>query len=812
MKITYFNNLFTNVPHVVDIEEIINRIKREPNEVEANLLHQIRSSNDKETKQKLKKQLSGVCFSGEFTKRLDNQCKKHSGLICVDFDGFETLNDLHEFRQTIDQDPYTFISFVSPSGLGLKCVVKIPAVIENHVKYFNALEKHYDCEYFDTTSKNLSRFCFIAYDPDLYHNEDSELWEEMYEEQSFVEHTKTNENVYALKMDNTSDIIDNLLKWHKKRYPMINGQRNNNAHVLARAFNSFGVNKEEAIAVIVYEYSQNGFERSEIISCVNSAYKNIGEHNTKFFEDSDLKSKVTQYVRMDNKDKAIELLRERNVNEPDEVIKQFEHESNTYQYWELTDRNAIRFLPVMFIRFLQLNGFYKYFPSKSNLEDFIIVKIENNLVTHSSAAMIKQFVLDDLRNRDASEDVIGFFINQTKYFKNDYLSAIEMIDINFLEETKNTSYLYYSDCVVKVTKNAIETIDYIDIDAYVWKQSVLDRDYIPHALDDAFDYNRFVYNISKEGERFDSMKSVIGYLLHGFKRKSYAPAIIFNDEVISDNPEGGTGKGIFCHAISELRRTVKMDGKSWAHDKPFAFQTVNLDTQILVIDDIKKHFNFESLFSIITEGLTIEKKNKDAITLPAENSPKICITTNYAIKGHGNSFERRKFEIEFFKHYDKNFTPEDEFGRLLFDDWTRDDWAKFDAFMIHCLQCYLNTGLVEAGSVNLGIRRLSAASCHEFIEWLGLTADTDDVQKIPENIRVSLDDLMFEFAKEYPDYSERGKYKMSRIQWKRWIELYLNFLGKGDIVRGPKGNYAYIVNENESIDVVDHENDEPLPF
>jgi len=41
------------------------------------------------------------------------------------------------------------------------------------------------------------------------------------------------------------------------------------------------------------------------------------------------------------------------------------------------------------------------------------------------------------------------------------------------------------------------------------------------------------------------------------------------------------------------------------------------------------------LFSVVTEGLTLEKKNKDAIKIPFSKSPKIAITTNYAIKGSG---------------------------------------------------------------------------------------------------------------------------------------------------------------------------------
>ena len=65
---------------------------------------------------------------------------------------------------------------------------------------------------------------------------------------------------------------------------------------------------------------------------------------------------------------------------------------------------------------------------------------------------------------------------------------------------------------------------------------------------------------------------------------------------------------------------------------------------------MKKYFSFESMFSLITEGLTIEKKNKDAIKIPFQKSPKLIITTNHPcyaemyrkIAGHGYKNLRAK--------------------------------------------------------------------------------------------------------------------------------------------------------------------------
>ena len=268
------------------------------------------------------------------------------------------------------------------------------------------------------------------------------------------------------------------------------------------------------------------------------------------------------------------------------------------------------------------------------------------------------------------------------------------------------------------------------------------------------------------------MESTIGFLMHGHKNLSYCPAVILNDEVISDNPEGGTGKGIFMNALSHMKKLVTIDGKAFTFERSFAYQLVSADTQILCFDDVKKYFDFERLFSVVTEGLTLEKKNKDAIKIPFSKSPKIAITTNYAIKGAGNSFARRKWELELHQHYNKNFTPQDEFGRLFFGDWDDTEWCVFDNYMIQCLQLYLREGLIQSEFVNLKIRQLSAATSHDFVEWCGLLDGTQPNTKLEPNIRLNTNELYLDFVNEYPDYSPRAKMSISRIRFNKWLHSF----------------------------------------
>ena len=202
---------------------------------------------------------------------------------------------------------------------------------------------------------------------------------------------------------------------------------------------------------------------------------------------------------------------------------------------------------------------------------------------------------------------------------------------------------------------------------------------------------------------------------------------------------------------------------------------MSADTQILCFDDVRRHFDFERLFSVITEGLTLEKKNKDAIKIPFSKSPKVAITTNYAIKGKGSSFERRKWELELTQHYNKEFTPLIEFGKLMFGEWDDDEWCLFDNYMISNLQLYLENGLMKSTFVNLKIRKLSADTCHEFIEWCGLIAGHQEHVDLEPNHRIYKQKLYLDFVDEYPDYGPKAKMTISRTKFYKWLTSYGEF-------------------------------------
>lgn len=763
----------TDTPFFRDVYKILDRIKEGAGDTKE-LVKKIRNEKDKVQRQELKKLLPAICFSGTFNKRSDASLIEHSGLICLDFDGYPKQKELLQDKENLSKNKYVFSVFISPSGNGLKVLVKIPADPENHASYFNSLEKHFNSPYFDKTSKNISRVCYESYDPLIYINENSSVWN-VIEEPEYTEVNKYRDQA-TIPITDENKIVEILVKWWEKRYPMTEGQRNQNAFVLAMAFNDFGVNKSLA-SYVLNGYASNDFTLREIATTIDSAYKHTQNFGTKYYEDEERVSAIKAKLRRGVSRKEIKLqLQESNLDADtiESVLNKVEEENAKQTFWEKNEKGVIKIVHVQFKQFLEDNGFYKYCPEGS--KNYVFVKVTNNLIDHTSEKEIKDFILNYLLDLD-DISVYNYFADNTRFFKDEFLSLLSTIDIYFISDTKESAYLYYKNCAIKVTKEGVTMMDYLDLGGYVWKEQVIDRNFNHCSVDENFDFVRFINNIAGGNPlNVKSMESTIGYMLHGYKNLSFCPAVILNDEKISDNPEGGTGKGIFMNALGKMKKLVVIDGKAFDFSKSFPYQLVSADTQILCFDDVIKRFNFERLFSVITEGLTLEKKNKDAIKIPFSKSPKIAITTNYAIRGTGNSFARRKWELEFHQYYRKDFTPQDEFGRFLFGDWNDDDWCEFDNYMINCLIGYLRTGLVKGDFKNQTTRNLSSDTSHEFIEWVGLVnSDMVIEPAIPLNTRLYKNDLYYKFTDEYPDHR-----KLSRQEFYKWLKSYAEFISGSD--------------------------------
>ena len=116
-----------------------------------------------------------VTFSGVFSTRKNSCLVSHSGLMVLDFDHVKKIETL---KHTLLNDPEieTELLFTSPSGNGLKWVVKVDLTELSHAQYFQAISNYLFQKYnlkTDQSGKDVSRACFLAYDPSAYLNKNN---------------------------------------------------------------------------------------------------------------------------------------------------------------------------------------------------------------------------------------------------------------------------------------------------------------------------------------------------------------------------------------------------------------------------------------------------------------------------------------------------------------------------------------------------------------------------------------------------------------------------------------------------------------
>lgn len=755
MKINYFKNKESVSPdeRPKDVAYYLDRIQNGKHE---KIIKELRAEINPEKKKIIKGSLSAVTFCGTFITRKKDKLKQGSGLAILDFDKVENLL---EYKEKLKINPLIFACWISPSGNGLKALVRI-TVIKNDDDYkfiFKQLKDLFPD--LDDSGKDISRLCFESYDPDIYINLESKLFIPIYPDRA-IEVVNLG-SVTNIPLIDNDEIANRLITWFKKKFD--SSARNSSLFKLAIAFNDFGVSKIICERYLM-SFIEKDFSENEINLLINSAYKNSANFGTKQFEDKQKRTQIENIVLSGKKDKEIfEKYKEIDAEKLTAEIKLIKNNIKFDEFWTFNDKGKLEISAYRFKLYLESLNYRKYYPTEKT-KTFIFVKKENKFIDIITEFQIKDEILNNLilNNQLDAFDVAA---DNLALFSSKYLSMIDTADVKMDKDSSNFAMIYYSNLALKITKSNVEKIDYEDIENFVWKSNVLNREYIDVDHHES-QFRSFIWFASGQNkEKYNTMKSVIGYLLHSYKTSSNNKAIIFNDETISDAPNGGSGKGIIINSISKMKKTSTIDGKTFDFNKTFPFQTVNTDAQILAFDDVRKNFDFERLFSVITEGITIEYKGKDAIKIPVQDSPKIIISTNYTIKSDGGSFQRRIFEIEMSDYFSASYSPLDHFGNMLFDDWKTDEWNRFDKFMINCLQYYLANGLVKSKTNNLELRKFINETSQEFYEF----ALTDNCIKL--DARIGKNELLNEFYNEYPDSK---KYVTNRT-FMKWIKKYSEY-------------------------------------
>ena len=279
--VTIFKNIFSKEPFYISVEEALDRILTGKSK---NQVDEIRNQLDKEKSNKLKANLPSVCFSGKFgANRKDEELIEHSGFVVLDFDN---VYDLREKQTEIINHKFIYACWVSPSGNGLKALIKL-ADGGKHREHFQALQDIFPD--IDKSGSNPSRVCYESYDSDIYINKDAEVFKKIKKiEKVLVSQTAINDDYQIFKR---------LLTWLSNRNDaFVTGERNNFIFKLASACSRYGISEMSTESLISSEFlSSSEFSSSECSRAVKSAFRaNSGKLGSASFDKDILVDKITK--------------------------------------------------------------------------------------------------------------------------------------------------------------------------------------------------------------------------------------------------------------------------------------------------------------------------------------------------------------------------------------------------------------------------------------------------------------------------------------------------------------------------------------
>ncbi len=248
-----------------------------------------------------KKQLLAFTPSGIFKeKRQMPFLERYTGFLHLDFDKL-TPEQLQHAITVITGIPYTFMCFVSPSGNGLKVFIEVDTGMEHHDKAYQQVQKYYEEATglkADPSCKDITRLCFMSYDPAHYKNLNYQKFKVDVQELIPNGCNATDVKTLSAKKEqkqtpvpenlNTAFIFNQQIQFTNQKINYTNGNRNNYLYLLGSNCNRAGLSEMDTL-----QYCLEYFDLSEreITAILKSAYTHHIAEFAKFANTANLQNK-----------------------------------------------------------------------------------------------------------------------------------------------------------------------------------------------------------------------------------------------------------------------------------------------------------------------------------------------------------------------------------------------------------------------------------------------------------------------------------------------------------------------------------------
>lgn len=238
----------------------------------------ISQGNEEEAKA-LKQQLPAFTPSATFkNQRLLPNMEKYSGFVHLDFDKL-TPEQFESSFQIISAIPYTFLCFRSPSGNGLKVFVEVNTDAGHHNIAYQQVQEYYEERVnlkSDPKCKDITRLCFVSYDPHLHKNIGNEIFQVTAPAITETVNPKVEQQEQQPEEKDYTIEWQDCIRFTERKKTYAEGSRNEFIYVLASNCNRKGIPENIALQHCLNTYD---LPEKEIKASFRSAYTH---HTTEF--------------------------------------------------------------------------------------------------------------------------------------------------------------------------------------------------------------------------------------------------------------------------------------------------------------------------------------------------------------------------------------------------------------------------------------------------------------------------------------------------------------------------------------------------
>lgn len=284
------STIFRNFTIPVENKSLIligNDIASEKYKPQVEEIRQLIARRKTEQAQEKKKQLLAFTPSATFKeKRQLPFLETYSGFVHLDFDKL-TAQQLQDAFETIAGIPYTALCFVSPSGNGLKVFIEVDTDMEYHDEAYRQVVDFYEQKtglQTDASCKDVTRLCFMSYDPNLYKNIHNEKFCVSLPDPTPAQTLIPIEPKKQLSGEeteglNTEFIFQQQVQFTNQKKSYTDGNRNNYIYLLAANCNRAGLSALDTTNLIARSFD---LPFKEIQAAVNSAFIHHAAEHSKF--------------------------------------------------------------------------------------------------------------------------------------------------------------------------------------------------------------------------------------------------------------------------------------------------------------------------------------------------------------------------------------------------------------------------------------------------------------------------------------------------------------------------------------------------